>query len=183
MSLRTVAESWGGKQTEQYIQQIGLRLNRPQLLPKSMEGVCAGLSLIWLASYKANLTSEIFSTAKKYTSSLFKYAERASLLGGDLSKGMAAFDNTARALSLNDMGTILINNRNIGRQVVNGPSSYVLIMVSGHAAAVKLMPPTAIFFEPNAGIFTFPSTTSIEFFLEDYLKEVKRFAKRLKFYN
>ncbi|MDD7805305.1 MAG: hypothetical protein PUP46_07070 [Endozoicomonas sp. (ex Botrylloides leachii)] len=127
MLLRALAESWGGEQTEYYRQSIGLNLNRTQLRSEAMVGVCGGLSLMWLASYKANLTSQIFTTDTRYTSAMFKYAQHAHLLGGNFRKGMSGLDATAKAFSLNDMGTEYTDNRNIGELLTVPPLMYLLL--------------------------------------------------------
>ena len=181
--IKELAEEYGGTRSHRYNQAEGLAQNWRQLIPASQGGVCGGLSLIWLASQKAGLTSQVFG-AHKYSEALFKYAEHAQQNGADNLVGAAGIDGVASVLSLNRAGArVMVNNNNVGRWAVNGASPLVFVTLARHAAAANVTKPRVSFFEPNYSVFSFPTTLKFFYFLGDYLTYAPQTAKSLAFYK
>ena len=183
MPIKALAEEHGGKRTVSYNQAKGLKQNWRQLIPQSQGGVCGGLALMWLAARKSGLTSQVFH--EKYAAALFKYAEHAQQLGADnLMGGGTGIDFVAKSFSLDKASVqVNVNNANVAKWIVTGPSSFVFIALQGHAVAADVKKPKVLFFDPNYGVFSFPDTLKFALFIKDYLLVTNKSAKFIKFYR
>lgn len=184
MSLEALAQEHGGKQSAKFNQAVGLTQNWRKLIPESQGGVCGGLSLMWLAGQKHGLTADIFGK-NKYTEAVFKYAEHAQQLGADGTTGyLNGIESVAKVLSLDRAGaSIMVNNKNTAKWVCTGPGSLVFIALSNHAIAAQLKRPAIKFFEPNYGLFDFPTTLKFVLFFGDYLQFSNATARRVMFFK
>ncbi|WP_168204082.1 YopT-type cysteine protease domain-containing protein [Aliikangiella coralliicola] len=184
MSITALAIDHGGRKAATFVQDRGLTRNWRNLIPESQGGVCGGLSLMWLAGKKSGLTSQIFGNSK-YSEAVFKFAERAQQLGANNRMGgQVGIDAVAKAFSLTRASVqVNVNDGNVGKWIVNGPSSLVFFAVNGHAVAAKVSKPAVTFFDPNYGVFKFPTTLKFVLFLKDYLTQTGQTSRFLKFYK
>jgi hypothetical protein len=183
MSLEELATEHGGRRSVGFSQIAGLGKNWAQLSPQSQKGVCGGLSLIWLASRKLDMTTTVF--AEKYGPGLFKYAEHAQELGADNRSGQAAMDNLAKSFSLERAGAeVTVLNDNVRQWILHGLAQYVFIALTGHAVAADVSKkPKVLFFDPNFGVFSFPDTLKFFLFFRDYLQYANQTACFVKYYR
>ena len=187
--VEALAQDNGGVRTVVFDQGVGLKKGEAVLQPKSQYGVCAGLVLMWLSSRKSGTTSTVFGV--KYSTALFKFAERSMQFGAGSVVDQAAVDKAAAAFSLTRASArVTVGNKTIAKWVINGPSSQVYIaigpMTSGkpnHAVAAYVKNGKFLFFEPNYGEFSLPDSLKFANFLNDYLSSNNKVAYYLNYFR
>ena len=182
MPMGTLAKQHGGERTLDFDQGTGLDKNWRELYPESRDGVCGGLSLIWLASKKHGMSSTVFEA--KYDASLFKFAEHAAELGGDNTMGgQVGIDAVAAQFGLvRSSALVTVSNTSVAKWISNGPAPYVFIGLDGHAVAAATDGSKVTFFDPNYGEFAFSDGGKFSSFLTAFLRKLHQNANFLKFY-
>lgn len=184
MSLRALVQEHGGRQTAAFNQAVGLKINWRKVIPESQGGVCGGLALMWLAGQKHNMTGTIFGN-NKYSAAVFQYAEHAQQLGADKTMGGAkGIEAVANAFALQRAGAnVNVNNGNASKWILGGASGLAFIALSGHAVAAQIKKPNVIFFEPNYGVFSFPTTLKFTLFFPDFLVHDSYSARMVMYFK
>lgn len=184
-----LAEDNGGRRTIRFDQGVGLSKSRDKLQPESQHGVCAGLVLMWLSSRRYGTTHTVFGD--KYSTALFKFAERSMQFGAGSVVDQDKVDKSAAAFSLTRASArVTVGNTTIAKWLVNGPTPQVYIAIGpklsgrpNHAVAAYVKEGKQLFFEPNYGEFSFPNTLKFANFINDYLSANERIGFYLNFFK